>query len=382
MGCYLGDNVFVTSDTTASIVCNGRKDVECTQFPADKGNYTVYLLVTTSGTGTIGGGTVYLEYYNGSTWVQMGNYIIDGIIGPGWTEVHFTITPNGWVGRMRLRDDNDRCTKEWIQYSSTPGGSEISAIQVTQGQGTVILYKNDVSIGTVSASDGKKTFGFTKGDIAKFVFDATSGYSFEKFCSSDLSWCTTTNPYQLTIQGGYDFKVLFKTVPPSPLLTSIVISSTATVKVGETKTIDVVCKDQNNAVMTCPGLTWGSGNTGIVTVSNSGVITGISAGTMPVNCWDPVTGIASNLCQVTVIPGSEVNTWWCDTSTKSCSEQAVPGGYATKALCDAACSGGSGGIQCNTDQINIFGQCYKKNDVYIVAGLFTGLLILKRLKGK
>ena len=119
MGCYLGSSVF-----NGSIVCNGHMNVECTEFPADQGDYTVYLLVTTSGTGTIGGGPVYLEYNNGTAWVQINNYTMSGQIGPGWAEVHFTVTPNGWTGQMRLRDDTDGCVKEWTQYKSTHKGCD------------------------------------------------------------------------------------------------------------------------------------------------------------------------------------------------------------------------------------------------------------------
>ena len=115
MGCYLGSNIFRTSDTTASIVCNGRKDVECSNFPADR-NYDVYLLETNSQTGALfGGGTVYLEYFNGSTWVQIDSYTMPGTIGPGYAWVSFNIITKGWSGRMRLRNDSDGCIKEWLQ---------------------------------------------------------------------------------------------------------------------------------------------------------------------------------------------------------------------------------------------------------------------------
>lgn len=119
MGCYLGNQIFRTSDITASIVCNGRKDVECTEFPADQGNYTVYLLETNSNEVPFGGSTVYLEFFNGSTWVQMSKYDMPGVIGPGYAWVSFGITPNGWVGQMRLRYDGGYCIKGWTQYKST-----------------------------------------------------------------------------------------------------------------------------------------------------------------------------------------------------------------------------------------------------------------------
>lgn len=133
--------------------------------------------------------------------------------------------------------------------------------------------------------------------------------------------------------------------PPSPpTLASITIPSTISVQVGKTNTISpVTCKNTSGSVMTCPTLTWGSGNNSIVTVSNQGIITGVSVGTMPVNCWDPVSGIASNLCQVTVT--------------------AIPS---------------NGGIQCASDQMNIFGSCYKTSDIAIVAGAAVLLMILTR----
>lgn len=81
---------------------------------------------------------------------------------------------------------------------------------------------------------------------------------------------------------------------------------------------------------------------------------------------------------------SGVQTWYCNTSTKVCSLQAGSGGYATKALCDAACSGGGGGeedpcLACDKDtQYCLFGTCYKKNDVYMVAGAAVLLMVLTR----
>lgn len=113
MGCYLGDNVFVVNqnDCDVHIVSNGHMDVERTQFPSTA-EYTVYILITTTCNSPVGGGMTYLEYYNGSTWIQLNSYPMTNAYS--YAYVDYIITPNGWNGNMRIRWDGG-CTKQWLQ---------------------------------------------------------------------------------------------------------------------------------------------------------------------------------------------------------------------------------------------------------------------------
>lgn len=142
-------------------------------------------------------------------------------------------------------------------------------------------------------------------------------------------------------------------------LASISIPSTATVAVGATKTLLVGCKNTSGSAMTCPVLTWGFGTSGYVTISSSGVITGIAPGTVLVNCWDTVTGIASNISTVTVtgvappigIPKATIFNWcWkVGLASGTCNipreAGAIPAGSAVVIQADIANSGYAGKVR-------------------------------------
>lgn len=81
-----------------------------------------------------------------------------------------------------------------------------------------------------------------------------------------------------------------------PILTSIQLG--LSILVGGTKKLTVKCIDENNNPMTCPVLTWASSNISIATVSPTGVVKGISKGT--VNITTSSSDIVSNIFVITV----------------------------------------------------------------------------------
>jgi hypothetical protein len=159
----------------------------------------------------------------------------------------------------------------------------------------------------------------------------------------------------------YSLFELGTAAPPTtaPTLASITIPTTATVAVGKAATLITGCKNTSGGVMTCPLLTWGFGTGGYVTIS-SGVITGVSPGTVLVNAWDTVTGIASNICTVTVtgtvvpagIPKATVFNWcWkVGMATGACAMPrdagAVTPGSAVVIQADVVNSGYAGKVRC------------------------------------
>ena len=105
---------------------------------------------------------------------------------------------------------------------------------------------------------------------------------------------------------------------PTQIPTTVDVSSPSTdslVSMGETRQLTVVVRDQNNAVINSPSVTWSSSATGIATVSSSGLVTVAGAG--PGSAWirassgSAATGIDSvqvhvrqRLHHVLVTPGT------------------------------------------------------------------------------
>src|SRR5437588_11355151 len=63
-----------------------------------------------------------------------------------------------------------------------------------------------------------------------------------------------------------------------PVATVTVAPATASVQVGLTVQLTATTKDANGNTLTGRTVTWSSGNTGIATVSSSGLMTGVAAG--------------------------------------------------------------------------------------------------------
>ncbi|MEP6572538.1 MAG: SBBP repeat-containing protein, partial [Gemmatimonadota bacterium] len=66
---------------------------------------------------------------------------------------------------------------------------------------------------------------------------------------------------------------------PGAISTLIVTPATPAIPVGGHQQLAVVAKDASGTVISAPVLTWSSSNTGVVTVSPTGMITGVATGT-------------------------------------------------------------------------------------------------------
>lgn len=96
-----------------------------------------------------------------------------------------------------------------------------------------------------------------------------------------------------------------------PVATVTVQPSTATISVGQTVTLSATTKDANGNVLTGRTVTWSSSNTSIATVSSTGVVTGVAAGTATITATSEgktgtstVTVTSTPVGSVTVSPSS------------------------------------------------------------------------------
>ena len=88
-------------------------------------------------------------------------------------------------------------------------------------------------------------------------------------------------------------------IPVPPALHAIIISpDSASIQTDATQQLDVTCSDQYGAAFNCPILTWTSSDTSKATVSPSGLVTGVAAGSTDITAG--VSGVASNISTITV----------------------------------------------------------------------------------
>ena len=151
-----------------------------------------------------------------------------------------------------------------------------------------------------------------------------SGATFT-YQSSDVSKATVTNPgvvtgvaagtARITATGtvGTVSKTAFvdvTVVAASPVFTSVSISpASPTVTVGLTEQLTAVAKDQNGANMTGATFTYQSSDQSKATVTNAGLVTGVSAGTARITATGTIGSVAkSAFVDVTVVGQAPVFT--------------------------------------------------------------------------
>lgn len=93
---------------------------------------------------------------------------------------------------------------------------------------------------------------------------------------------TALNPGTATITAStgdaFAFARVTVTAPPVTVGSVEVVPANAVLNVGSVQVFSAIVRDQNGAVLTDRTVTWASGNTAIVTVNASGVVTGVGAG--------------------------------------------------------------------------------------------------------
>ena len=85
------------------------------------------------------------------------------------------------------------------------------------------------------------------------------------------------------------------TPPPAPTVSTVTVTGTSPLLVSQTAQFSAVVKDQFGSVMTVP-VTWASNNTAVATVSTTGIVTAVAAGTSTITA--SVNGISGSFVVV------------------------------------------------------------------------------------
>ncbi len=108
----------------------------------------------------------------------------------------------------------------------------------------------------------------------------------------------------------------------APVVTTVAVSPTTTsVSISGTTPLTATLRDQNNIIITGPLVTWSTSNAAIATVSQAGVVSGVSAG-------GPVTITATSVGK-SGTAAVTVTTSPCDASTAIAIGQSLNGALAT-----------------------------------------------------
>jgi hypothetical protein len=171
--------------------------------------------------------------------------------------------------------------------ATTEASATLSFTQVGDGLGHPAQYDVRYSLGPMSWGSGTSA---TIGTCAAPVSGTAVGQTLSCVVLG-LSPSTSYNfqmvAFRGTLNGGAVFGGLSNVAatstqsitPPAPVVTSVTVSPpSASVAPGGTAALEATVKDQNGNVMTGQTVTWSSNNTAAATVSSSGVVTGVAAG--------------------------------------------------------------------------------------------------------
>lgn len=264
------------------------------------------------------------------------------------------------------------------------------------------IVKGTVQTITINASGGIPPYTVT------FLVDGVSAYSSTIAVASgstSFSWSfnetTGNHTYQAKLvdscpsgaQTAFDTMCTINITspappppPPIPTLGSIILSGCPyTISIGESCEPNISCLDTTGFSMTCSSLSWSSSNPAIASVSITGLISGISAGTCTITARSGT--ITSNPLTITVSVPICIPDWVCrspldgyehdvkncpgsvDRPNSRCNPVSPP---PPTSVCDAT--------TCDqTSNICLLGQCVPKLYTYAGAGFF-GLFALSMLK--
>jgi uncharacterized protein YjdB len=163
----------------------------------------------------------------------------------------------------------------------------LSFTQVDDGMGQPARYDVRYSVGSMSWSSGTSA---AIGTCAAPVAGTRVGSTLS--CTVlGLSPSTTYNFQVAAFRGNMNGNAVFgelsnvaaastlSITPPNPVVTTVTVSpASASVAVGATSVLQATVKDQNGNAMTGQTVTWATNNAAAATVSSTGVVTGVAAG--------------------------------------------------------------------------------------------------------
>lgn len=142
-----------------------------------------------------------------------------------------------------------------------------------------------------------------KASIVMILYDASGKTYFDDITFSQTKYNCVSGTCVENDDGVYDKKSICLASCGTPVLDDIIISFTDTsIVVGENTQATFSCKDQFNAPITCPTLSWTSTVPSVATVSTTGNVHGVSAGTTNIQAHYTTPTVHSNLVTITVTP--------------------------------------------------------------------------------
>lgn len=180
--------------------------------------------------------------------------------------------------------------------SGSSGGpsalAAVSNISVTPQAASVSVGSTQQFQPTAKDQNGNVMSGIS------FVFSSSSGVATVDNTGLAKGMAAGTTTITVSAEGKSATASLVVT-PPPPVLTSITVSPTAaSIQTASTQQFTAVAKDQNGAGMTGVAFTFESSNPGVATIGNSGLATGVSAGSAQIRA--AAQGVQSNPVSLTV----------------------------------------------------------------------------------
>ena len=227
---------------------------------------------------------------------------IDGFPTSSWTNA--TQSRSGYEITLTPTDPDSSV------YCTLTDTVSFSGVTVTVGSGSVTpvepVYPTAISLtGTSTITIGQTsqlTVGYTPGDTnVKNVTFTSSNSNIAGVSNTGLvtgvAQGTATITATAQAASGTVTATLTMTINPVSVTGVSLNETSATLRAGKTLTLIATVSPSN---ATNKNVTWSSGNTGIATVTNSGVVTGVSAGTTNITVTT-VDGSKTARCSVTVV---------------------------------------------------------------------------------
>jgi uncharacterized protein YjdB len=172
----------------------------------------------------------------------------------------------------------------------TPPPAPVASVEVAPTAATVVVAQTVQLTATPKSATGTPLTGRT-------VTWTSSNNAVATFSSSGLVTGVAAGAATITATSegrSGTSAVTVTAAPPVPVATVTVTPSTASVVAGQTVQLAATLKDANGNMLTGRAVTWSSSNAAAATVSATGLVTGVSAGTVTITAMsEGKTGTAS-----------------------------------------------------------------------------------------
>ena len=159
-----------------------------------------------------------------------------------------------------------------------PSPTPIATVTVAVNPSAVLIGQKAVATATMEDSSGNTIVGRTVTWVSSNTNIATVA------ATGDVTAVGSgTAMIIASSEGKTDSSALNVSAPPTIPVASVSVSPTsATLQIGGSQQLSVVTRDANNNVLTGRVVTWGSANAAIATVSSSGLVRAVTAGSTTV----------------------------------------------------------------------------------------------------